>query len=259
MVAFMAGRDDFFVPETVELRVRTKTGDNKICVVGNRRNSSRRLWIWAGANAWRKQPPAHFEPQRSSYASVSAAIADAGRIFPTPGELARFIEHGFNGETFREEDFSAPFVPTVWSSGPEPVPSIDVASLFDISRDVKRYERPSRPYQSEFRRSVFERYGLKCALCRIDSEPLLDAAHIIAWKDNGANMPENGLVLCKLHHCAVDSGMIAIEPVTLELFCRDSGFTLEDLHIEVTDLTHLRHRPDQRALRWLWDQRESPK
>ena len=92
-----------------------------------------------------------------------------------------------------------------------------LSSLFDESRDVKKYQRLQRPNQAPFRRSVFERYGRRCSFCRINDEALLDAAHIVAWMAKGIDVPENGLVLCKLHHCAMDKGLVRIDPATLEL------------------------------------------
>lgn len=253
----MAGRDDYFVPESVELRIRTKTGDNKICVIGDRRNSKRRLWIWAGADAWRNDPPERFEPQRRSYATVEAAQSDASRIFPAREDLDRFIKHGFNGEAFRESEFSLPFIPPSWSAQlpaentPPPLPE-----LFDESRDVKKYQRPQRPNQDKFKSNVFKRYGAHCAFCRIDSAQLLDAAHIVAWSEMGADIPENGLALCKLHHRALDAGLIRIEPDTLALLFGDKVGPV-DLHVEVADICSLPARPDARALRWLWKRTEA--
>jgi len=131
-----------------------------------------------------------------------------------------------------------------------------LSSLFDDSRDVKRYQRLKRPNQAQFRRSVFERYGRCCSFCRIDDEALLDAAHIVAWMAKGVDAPENGLILCKLHHCAMDKGLVRIDPGTLGLHSRDAGGTLSDLHVEVEHIRHLPKAPDIRALRWLWEQQE---
>jgi hypothetical protein len=131
-----------------------------------------------------------------------------------------------------------------------------LSSLFDESRDIKKYQRLQRPNQAQFRRSVFGRYGRRCSFCRIDDEALLDAAHLVAWMAKGVDAPENGLILCKLHHCAMDKGLIRIDPTTLELRSRDGGGTLSDLHVEVEHIRHLPEAPDVRALRWLWEQQE---
>lgn len=128
-------------------------------------------------------------------------------------------------------------------------------SLFDDLRDVKKYERPERPNQAAFRLAVFERYGARCSFCHVAFEQLLDAAHIIGWNEKGADIVENGIVLCKLHHCALDAGMIRIHPGTLELRC-SKGFHRSDLYVQVSNIKHLPSVPDPRALQWLWERFE---
>jgi predicted restriction endonuclease len=83
------------------------------------------------------------------------------------------------------------------------------------SRDVKKYARPSRVDQDDFKKLVIERYGEKCAFCKIKTLVLLEAAHIVAWADRGADIAEAGLVLCSLHHRALDSGLVLINLSTL--------------------------------------------
>lgn len=136
------------------------------------------------------------------------------------------------------------------------VPEVEAASselptLFDHDRNVKAYERKMRPNQDVFSESVFARYGERCALCRISSRTLLEAAHIVAWAAGGRDVPENGLVLCCLHHRALDAGMIRIDPDTLLLHPRKGSFLI-DLFVEETDLIRLTPRPRIDALRWLW-------
>jgi putative restriction endonuclease len=56
-------------------------------------------------------------------------------------------------------------------------------------------------------------YREQCALCRLRHRELLDAAHIIADRDErGEPEVSNGLALCKLHHAAFDREIIGIRP-----------------------------------------------
>lgn len=70
-----------------------------------------------------------------------------------------------------------------------------------------------RLHQHRFRELVLGAYGSRCTICRIAHVPLLDAAHIIADRDERGR-PEipNGLSLCKIHHTAYDVNILGISP-----------------------------------------------
>jgi putative restriction endonuclease len=76
-------------------------------------------------------------------------------------------------------------------------------------REVKQ-----RLHQSTFREALIAAYGGRCALSGLPAPDLLDAAHIIADKDELMGQPviPNGLALSKLHHAAFDSHLIGIDP-----------------------------------------------
>jgi len=67
-----------------------------------------------------------------------------------------------------------------------------------------------RLHQRSFRERVLQAYREQCALCRLRHARLLDAAHIIADKDEGEPVVRNGVALCKLHHAAFDALFLAI-------------------------------------------------
>lgn len=77
-----------------------------------------------------------------------------------------------------------------------------------VERVVKQ-----RLHQAEFRGRVIAAYSTRCAVCRLRHGELLDAAHIIADRDE-QGLPEvsNGLSLCKIHHAAFDGYLIGISP-----------------------------------------------
>jgi putative restriction endonuclease len=70
-----------------------------------------------------------------------------------------------------------------------------------------------RLHQAEFRGRVIAAYQTRCTICRLRHGELLDAAHIIADRDEGGSPAvSNGLALCKIHHAAFDMNMLGISP-----------------------------------------------
>jgi putative restriction endonuclease len=94
----------------------------------------------------------------------------------------------------------------------------------------------TRPGQQRFSFLVFQRYGEKCAVCDLDLPELLDAAHLIPKKDNGTDDPRNGIVLCALHHRALDAGLFCIDPDTLRVCYRENGPDAAALRITRSDI-----------------------
>ena len=91
-----------------------------------------------------------------------------------------------------------------------------------------------RLHQATFREAVLTAYGGRCAISRLPERRLLDAAHIIADRDEllGQPLVANGLPLSKVHHAAFDANLIGIDPdyrihVSDELFAMNDGPMLE--------------------------------
>lgn len=79
-----------------------------------------------------------------------------------------------------------------------------------------------RLHQRSFREKILEAYQTQCALCRLRHPELLDAAHIIPDSyPEGAAKISNGISLCKFHHAAYDSLILAISPDYIVLIRRD--------------------------------------
>ena len=76
-------------------------------------------------------------------------------------------------------------------------------------REVKQ-----RLHQASFREAVITAYSGRCALSGLPEAMLLDAAHIVADKDELLGQPvvPNGLPLSKIHHAAFDAHLIGIDP-----------------------------------------------
>ena len=71
-----------------------------------------------------------------------------------------------------------------------------------------------RLHQATFREAVISAYGGRCAISGLPEPRLLDAAHIIADRDEDLGQPivPNGLPLSKIHHAAFDANLIGIDP-----------------------------------------------
>ncbi len=80
-------------------------------------------------------------------------------------------------------------------------------------RNYKTVSTIIRLHQRSFRERVMMAYKNQCSLCRLKHEELLDAAHIIADKEDcGDPFVTNGLSLCKIHHAAFDKHILGVTP-----------------------------------------------
>jgi len=71
-----------------------------------------------------------------------------------------------------------------------------------------------RLHQASFREAVITAYNGRCALSGLPEPLLLDAAHIVADKDERLGQPvvPNGIPLSKIHHAAFDAHLVGIDP-----------------------------------------------
>jgi putative restriction endonuclease len=113
----------------------------------------------------------------------------------------------------------------------EPVLPETAADRRYALRDVKH-----RLHQASFREAVIAAYNGRCALSGLPEPLLLDAAHIMADRDElyGQPIVANGIPLSKIHHAAFDSHLIGIDPdfrihVSERLLSRHDGPLLENL------------------------------
>lgn len=77
-------------------------------------------------------------------------------------------------------------------------------------------EPESTPRSAAFRRLICELYDYQCAACGLrirleDDVTFIDAAHLIPFAESHNDHPSNGLALCKNHHWAMDSRLIALD------------------------------------------------
>ena len=106
---------------------------------------------------------------------------------------------------------------------------------------------------------VIAAYDGRCALSGLPEQRLLDAAHIVADKDERFGQPfvPNGLPLSKIHHAAFDAHLIGIDPdyrlhVSERLLEQHDGPMLEALKQLNGGTMHLpsrdQDRPDRERL-----------
>ena len=116
-----------------------------------------------------------------------------------------------------------------------------------------------RLHQASFREAVITAYNGRCALSGLPEPLLLDAAHIIADRNEEFGQPvvPNGIPLSKIHHAAFDAHLIGIDPeyrlhVSERLLRWDDGPMLEALKRLNGGTIHLpdrvKDRPDRDRL-----------
>ena len=106
-----------------------------------------------------------------------------------------------------------------------------------------------RLHQASFREAVISAYRGRCAVSGLPESLLLDAAHIIADKDESLGQPTvpNGIPLSKIHHAAFDAHLIGIDPdyrlhVSKRLLKQNDGPMLEALKRLNGGTIHLPYR-----------------
>ena len=110
-----------------------------------------------------------------------------------------------------------------------------------------------RLHQASFREAVITAYGGRCAVSGLPESLLLDAAHIVADKDERFGQPvvPNGIPLSKIHHAAFDAHLIGIDAdcrlhVSQRLLGQNDGPMLDALKRLNGGTIHLPNRDNDR-------------
>lgn len=134
-----------------------------------------------------------------------------------------------------------------------------------IERRYAPREVKQRLHQASFREAVISAYDGRCAVSGLPEQRLLDAAHIIADRNEplGQAIAPNGIPLSKIHHAAFDAHLIGIDPdfrvhVAARLLKQNDGPMLEVLKKLHDGKLHLPARrrdwPDQERLALRFDE-----
>jgi putative restriction endonuclease len=153
-----------------------------------------------------------------------------------------------------EEEESRQFI---LDTDPKDFENYDEGIAETFLRRYLKVERRQRLFQAVFRGTVMRAYQGRCAVCRLQHDQLLDAAHIIPDRDDdGVASVVNGMALCKIHHAAFDVGILGIRPdlivqIRPELMSETDGpmlrYGLQEMHgkhIAVPRARAERPRPD---------------
>ncbi len=138
------------------------------------------------------------------------------------------------------------------------------ANVIELRRAYADRVVRERLHQPVFRAQVLAAYDNRCALCRLRHRELLDAAHIRSDSLGGEPVVTNGIAMCKIHHAAFDSLMMAVRPdyaieVRQDVLREEDGptlrYALQGLHGENIELPRQRAaRPSHKLLEERYEQ-----
>jgi len=87
----------------------------------------------------------------------------------------------------------------------------------DDPADLQTFSAKVRKGQPAFRKNLLKAYGNRCAITGWSPEAVLEAVHIVPHSKTGINVLDNGLLIrADLHHL-LDSGLLRIDPETLQV------------------------------------------
>lgn len=89
-----------------------------------------------------------------------------------------------------------------------------------------------------FKFNILKRFQGICLVTEISVTEMLDAAHIIPVASGGTESSENGMLLSASAHRALDSGLWAVNPSTLQIETKKDGPSAQQMKLSVTDLSH---------------------
>lgn len=140
----------------------------------------------------------------------------------------------------------------------------------EVQEDGARYGaeflQRARLGQGAFRSLVLDAYRRRCALTGESTLPVLEAAHIKPYADDGRHVISNGLLMRSDFHKLFDLGLLTVEPdyrIRISSKIRDQYFNGKAYYrLDGQELTTLPDRagdaPDKSALRWHNENRFMP-
>ncbi|MFM6000868.1 MAG: HNH endonuclease [Dolichospermum sp.] len=101
----------------------------------------------------------------------------------------------------------------IWSNYQDPQ---WIKELLNNKGEQQKYP-PSREKQQEFKEELIKKYGYKCLISGCEIKEIIEAAHIIPYRDLNSHDVANGLLLRVDLHRLFDAHLIAIHPITREV------------------------------------------
>ena len=104
-----------------------------------------------------------------------------------------------------------------------------------------------------FKFNILKRFQGACLVTEINVTEMLDAAHIIPVASGGTESSENGMLLSASAHRALDSGLWAINPATLQIETKKDGPSAQRMKLLITDLNHQSNKLNLEALEYRYE------
>jgi putative restriction endonuclease len=136
----------------------------------------------------------------------------------------------------------------------------------DSARYGAEFLQRARLGQGAFRTLVLDAYNRRCALTGESTLPVLEAAHIRPYADEGRHVVSNGLLLRSDFHKLFDLGLVTVQPdyrIRISSKIRDLYFNgkayyrLDDQPLSALP-ARAADQPDREALRWHNENRFMP-
>lgn len=141
---------------------------------------------------------------------------------------------------------------------------------YEVREEAPRYGdaflQRARLGQGAFRSLVLDAYQRRCALTGESTLPVLEAAHIRPYADQGQHLISNGLLMRSDFHKLFDLGLVTVDPqyrIHVSAKIRDQYFNGKAYYrLDGQELTvlpeNVGNRPDAAALRWHNEKRFVP-
>jgi hypothetical protein len=104
-----------------------------------------------------------------------------------------------------------------------------------------------------FKFNILKRFQGVCLVTEINVTEMLDAAHIIPVASGGSESTENGMLLSASAHRALDSGLWAINPSTLQIETKQDGPSAQRMKLLITDLSAKADKLNHEALEFRYE------
>jgi len=168
----------------------------------------------------------------------------------------------------KQYDSSEELGATLWQRIQSVLPL--TVSVQGVGEDAPRYGaeflQRGRLGQGVFRTLVLDAYARRCALTGESTLPVLEAAHIRPYADQGRHVISNGLLLRSDFHKLFDLGLVTVQPdyrIRISSKIRDQYFNGKAYYrLDGQELALLPERPvdwpDREALSWHNENRFMP-
>ena len=104
-----------------------------------------------------------------------------------------------------------------------------------------------------FKFNIMKRFKGECIATNTSVTQMLDAAHIIPVASGGTESSENGILLSASAHRALDSGLWAINPKTLQIETKKDGPSAARMKLTNTDLSGYADKLNVEAVTYRYD------